>query len=81
MDRTRLSVNGWFHGSLPDHKSVTETIPLDKYLFPPLYVSFTISNFLNFQCTSVKNIKIIRKQEEETKKISNYYVIIIIIII
>lgn len=36
VDRTRLSVNGWFHGPLPECKNVIPNAHIDVHLFSPI---------------------------------------------
>ncbi|PSN51725.1 Prolyl 3-hydroxylase OGFOD1 [Blattella germanica] len=49
MDRTRLSVNGWFHGSLPDGEVEEDyySSPFKLERFPPSIVESRLSKYVN----------------------------------
>lgn len=50
VDRTRLSVNGWFHGPLPECKNVIPNVHIDVHLFSPIQVTCLILlKHMNFE--------------------------------
>lgn len=40
VDRTRLSVNGWFHGPLPECSNIVPNAHIDVHMFYPIQVTF-----------------------------------------
>jgi hypothetical protein len=60
VDRTRFSVNGWFHGPLPECENVIPNVHIDIHLFSPIQVTCLILlKHMSFELNPIYSYQII----------------------